>query len=67
MLNAGRIERRRGHVILQAIGLAFSSQLPDETWYDALADTPEAGEMQRQIDANKRQFQEKSKRLWGNR
>jgi len=52
-------------VILQAIGVAFSGQLPDESWYDALADTPEGGQLQRQIDASKREFHEKTQRILG--
>lgn len=56
MLQRGRVDRRRGHVIVRAMGIAGSTDLPDPEWYDALSWTREDAEYQRQLDDNNRQM-----------
>jgi hypothetical protein len=57
MLQRGRVDRRRGHVIVRALGVAHSTELPDLEWYDALSWTPEDARFQRQLDHNNRQIE----------
>lgn len=63
MLNSGRIERRRGHVVLNAVALAFSKELPDASWYDALATTELEGKNRRRLDRENRRLQGRAKRM----
>jgi hypothetical protein len=55
MLQRPRVDRRRGHVIVRALGVHDSRDLPDLEWYDALSWTTEDATYQRQKDENDRQ------------
>ena len=58
MLQRGRVDRRRGHVIVRAMSVSGSRELPDLEWYDALSWTKEDAEYQRQRDENDRRIKQ---------
>lgn len=65
MLQRPRVDRRRGHVIVRALRIHESQDLPDLEWYDALSWTLDDAKFQRQKDENDRQIQRAMKQTTG--